>query len=130
MLDSASRVWYYRQGKILYRVVLVEHFVRMNQLYDFYGQLLTAKQQRAMEWYFAHDLSLAEIANELNISRQAVHDLLQRSESVLEMYESKLRLAQRYAQQQACLSQLRCLLMSYRMRQTCVGNKYLNCSER
>lgn len=82
----------------------------MNQLYDFYGQLLTAKQQRAMEWYFAHDLSLAEIANELNISRQAVHDLLQRSESVLEMYESKLRLAQRYAQQQAYLSQLRCLL--------------------
>lgn len=88
----------------------MEHFVRVYQLYDFYGQLLTAKQQQAVEWYFGHDLSLAEIADEMGTSRQAVHDLLRRSEQAFQMYEEKLGLAERYEMQQASFAKLESLL--------------------
>jgi predicted DNA-binding protein YlxM (UPF0122 family) len=88
----------------------MEHFVRIYQLYDFYGDFLTAKQRQAVEWYFGHDLSLAEIADEMDISRQAVHDLLRRSEQVLEAYEAKLGLAHRYEKHQQCFAELENLL--------------------
>lgn len=88
----------------------MEHFVRVYQLYDFYGQLLTAKQQQAVEWYFGHDLSLSEIASEMGISRQAVHDLLRRSEQAFQTYEEKLGLAKRYELQEALLAELEGLL--------------------
>lgn len=61
-------------------------------LYDFYGKLLTPKQREVMRLYYEEDLSLGEIAEELKISRQAVHDILRRSEQALEKYEKKLGL--------------------------------------
>lgn len=88
----------------------MEHFVRVYQLYDLYGQLLTAKQQQAVEWYFGHDLSLAEIADEMGTSRQAVHDLLRRSEQAFQVYEEKLGLAERYEAQQKQFVELENLL--------------------
>lgn len=63
--------------------------IRLGRLYDVYGPLLTAKQQSCMELYFCDDLSLAEIAAELDVSRQAVHDLIHRVEQILERYETK-----------------------------------------
>lgn len=84
--------------------------MRVYQLYDFYGQLLTAKQQQAVEWYFGHDLSLAEIAAEMGTSRQAVHDLLRRSEQAFQVYEEKLGLAKRFEMQQASLAELESVL--------------------
>lgn len=65
---------------------------RIMLLYDFYGSLLTSKQQEVMRLYYEHDLSLGEIAVELKISRQAVHDILKRAERSLEAYEAKLGL--------------------------------------
>ena len=47
------------------------------------------------ELYFCDDLSLAEIADELEVSRQAIHDLIKRVEHTLERYESKLALLAR-----------------------------------
>ncbi len=88
----------------------MEHFVRVYQLYDFYGHLLTDKQKQAVELYFGHDLSLGEIADEMGTSRQAVHDLLRRSEQILEDYEAKLGLAQRYEKQQQCITEIEGLL--------------------
>lgn len=88
----------------------MEHFVWVYQLYDFYGQLLTAKQRQAVEWYFGHDLSLAEIADELGTSRQAVHDLLRRSEQAFQAYEEKLGLAKRYEAEQKYFAELEDLL--------------------
>jgi hypothetical protein len=74
----------------------VDRFAWINLLYDFYGPLLTDRQQRLLELYHEQDLSLGEIAEDLGISRQAVHDTLKRSEEALERFERKLGLATRY----------------------------------
>ncbi|MDR3589666.1 MAG: YlxM family DNA-binding protein [Negativicutes bacterium] len=74
--------------------------LRIGQLYDFYGSLLTDKQRRCLELHYLNDLSLAEIAAEFQVSRQAVHDILRRGEQILEDYETKLGLVERYRQDQ------------------------------
>lgn len=66
--------------------------VRMGLLHDFYGQLLTPKQRRCIQLYYEADLSLAETAEKFGSSRQAVYDLLKRTEKLLEEYEEKLGL--------------------------------------
>ena len=63
----------------------MEQRVRLGRLFDAYGCLLTEKQQKCLELYFCDDLSLAEIADELEVSRQAIHDLIKRVEHTLEM---------------------------------------------
>lgn len=73
----------------------LEQRVRLGRLFDAYGSLLTEKQQKCLELYFYDDLSLAEIADELEVSRQAIHDLIKRVEHILERYESKLALLAR-----------------------------------
>ena len=64
-------------------------------LYDIYGGLLTEKQQTVFDFYYQDDYSLSEIADELGISRQGVHDNIKRSVKILEEYEEKLHLAQK-----------------------------------
>lgn len=81
----------------------MERLVRTGLLYDFYGGLLTEKQQRVMELYFLENWSLAEIAASEGVSRQAIHDLLQRSEKIIEGFEAKLGLLERYSRQQLIL---------------------------
>lgn len=81
----------------------MERLVRTGLLYDFYGGLLTEKQQRVMELYFLENWSLAEIAASEGVSRQAIHDLLQRSEKTIEGFEAKLGLLERYSRQQLIL---------------------------
>ena len=61
-------------------------------LYDFYGELLQASQQRVIELYVNDDLSLSETAQILGISRQGVRDSLARAERKLAEYEAKLGL--------------------------------------
>ena len=65
-------------------------------LYDFYGELLTAHQQSIYEDAVYNDMSLGEIAQERGISRQGVHDLIKRCDKILEDYESKLHLVERF----------------------------------
>jgi 16S rRNA (guanine1207-N2)-methyltransferase len=65
---------------------------RANQMLDAYGALLTARQREFLRRYYADDLSLGEIAAQMRVSRQAVHDGLQRALGALERYESALRL--------------------------------------
>jgi len=76
----------------------------MAWLYDFYGSLLTEK-------YYHQDFSLAEIASLTGISRQAVYDLLKRSENALEDYEASLGFLEKYLEQQKIVAQLRELLL-------------------
>ena len=64
--------------------------IRFGSLYEMYGALLTKKQQQCLELYFCEDYSLAEIAEEMKVSRQAIHDLLKRVEQTLEHYETML----------------------------------------
>ena len=66
---------------------------------DFYGNLLTDKMRELMEYYYFDDLSLAEIADDVGISRQAVHDTIRRAGNLLEEYEEKLGLIRRFRQQ-------------------------------
>jgi len=77
----------------------MDDVVRMGLLYDFYGGLLTTKQQKVFGLYYLENLSLAEIAEEVGTTRQAVHDLLQRTEKLLAGWESKLGLVERYLQE-------------------------------
>ena len=70
--------------------------LNMSILMDFYGQLLTPKQLEALEFYYNDDLSLAEIADEMGISRQGVRDFIKRGEKQLEELEEKLGLAGRF----------------------------------
>lgn len=63
---------------------------RMNALFEFYSTLLTEKQMNYMELYYADDFSLGEIAEEYEVSRQAVYDNIKRTEKILEEYEKKV----------------------------------------
>lgn len=72
----------------------------MTLLFDFYGALLTEKQQKCLAMHFSDDLSLSEMAAQLNISRQAAYDIIHRSEQQLEEYEDKLRLVERHRDSQ------------------------------
>ena len=69
-----------------------EKFFRMNSLLDFYGKLLTEKQNKAAYMYYVYDCTINEISSELNISKQAVFDNLKRAENNLEEFEEKLEL--------------------------------------
>lgn len=68
----------------------LERTMRMNYLYDFYQSLLTEKQQKYIELYYLEDFQFSEIAEEMNVTRQAVYDNLKRSRDLIEQYEATL----------------------------------------
>jgi len=70
--------------------------MRVNYLFDFYGTLLTKKQQNIIEMYYKENFSLSEVAEHLHVSRQAVHDALSRAVRTLEKWEGKLKLYEAY----------------------------------
>lgn len=74
----------------------MEEFVKQSWLYDFYGDLLTEHQKEIYEAYVMENLSLAEIAQEYDISRQSVFDLIKRVNSTLNEYEEKLHLVEKF----------------------------------
>ena len=74
----------------------MEKIFEQNLLYDFYGELLTKHQQNIYEDAVYNDMSLGEIAEEQGISRQGVHDLIKRCDKILQDYESKLHLVEKF----------------------------------
>ena len=74
----------------------MEKIFEQGLLYDFYGELLTEHQKRIYEEVVYHDMSLSEIAQEAGISRQGVHDLIRRCDRLLQGYEDKLHLLERF----------------------------------
>lgn len=74
----------------------MEKIVKQNLLYDFYGELLTDHQKTIYEEVVFNDLSLSEIAKEQGISRQGIHDLIKRCDRILETYEKKLGLVDKF----------------------------------
>ncbi|GLB25902.1 hypothetical protein LXJ15735_21430 [Lacrimispora xylanolytica] len=84
--------------KLLYDITGddMEKIARQGLLYDFYGALLTEHQRHIYEDVVFYDLSLSEIAEEQGISRQGVHDLIKRCNKILEGYEEKLHLVDKF----------------------------------
>lgn len=74
----------------------MEKFVQQTLLYDFYGELLTEHQRQVYEEAVFEDLSPSEIAANHGISRQGVHDLIKRCGRILEEYEEKLHLVEKF----------------------------------
>ena len=68
----------------------LEKSVEIGTLCAFYGGLLTQRQQDALRLHYEEDLSLGEIAEELEVSRQNVHELITRSVQKLRRYEEAL----------------------------------------
>lgn len=64
--------------------------IAMTLLFDYYGTLLTEKQQELFDQYYNQDLSLGEIAENEGISRQGVHDAIARAETALTEFEAKI----------------------------------------
>ena len=68
----------------------MEKNVQISILLETYGKLLTKKQYQMLDDYYNNDLSLSEIAENENITRQAVRDNLKKGENKLFEYEEKL----------------------------------------
>ena len=91
----------------------MEKFVEQGYLYDFYGELLTERQQQVYESVVLEDYSLSEVAEDLGISRQGVHDMIKRCNKTLEEYEQKLHLVEKFLNIRAQVKQIRVLAREY-----------------
>lgn len=70
----------------------MEEVIYLNELYDFYGSLLTDKQQDYFENYYFNNLSLGEMADNYGVSRNAIHKQLKIVDEKLKYYEENLEL--------------------------------------
>lgn len=84
----------------------MEKIVEQGLLYDFYGELLTEHQKNIYEDFVYHNLSFSEIATEYDISRQGVHDLMKRCDHLLQSYEDKLHLIDRFLKIRGKISEI------------------------
>ncbi|MBQ3384231.1 MAG: HTH domain-containing protein [Erysipelotrichaceae bacterium] len=71
---------------------MLDDFDYINALIPFYEKLLTERQQEIIKYYYYEDLSLTEIAENLNISRNAVYDTIKKTNALLSNYEKLLHL--------------------------------------
>ncbi len=85
----------------------MEKLVRIGILFDFYGKLLSPKQYQVIELYYSNDLTLSEIGEVLQISRQGVFDTLKRAEDKLLKYEEKLGLVDKFHESQDAIRESR-----------------------
>ena len=87
-------------------VKMFEKNLNIGYLLDFYGELLSERKRSVMDMYYNEDLSLAEIASEIGISRQGARDIIKKCEEELLFYEEKLGLAKKLKKVETCASEL------------------------
>lgn len=80
--------------------------VQMLLLFDYYGELLAPRQRMCLDLRYNQDLSLAEIAEELGISRQGVHDNIIRAEAHLQKMEAKTGCVRRLLQSREAMQMI------------------------
>ena len=91
----------------------MEKFVEQTLLYDFYGELLTERQQQVYESVVLEDYSLSEVAEDLEISRQGVHDMIKRCNHTLEEYEARLHLVEKFLSIRSQVQKIKKLAAGY-----------------
>lgn len=74
----------------------MDKILKQALLYDFYGELLTEHQKSIYEDFVLNDFSLSEIGEDRKISRQGVYDTIKRCDKLLNGYEEKLHLVQKF----------------------------------
>lgn len=80
--------------------------LRYHALYDIYQGLLTDKQKQYFEYYYFEDYSLSEIAEMLDVSRNAVHDQVKKVLEHLDHYESTLKIFDKHLKRSKLIEQL------------------------
>jgi len=89
----------------------MDKIYEQTMLFDFYGELLTEHQRSIYQDVVYNDLSLGEIAQERGITRQGVHDLLRRCDRLLQGYEEKLHLVERFMKAKKTVEQIELLTL-------------------
>ena len=84
----------------------MEKKVEISMLWQIYGKLLTEKQYQYIDYYYNEDLSLSEIAENENITRQAVRDIIKKGERKLFEYEEKLLFMKKTINQEQKIQQV------------------------
>lgn len=92
--------------------VTMEKKVEEQYLFDFYGELLTQKQKQILGYYYDEDYSLAEIAEVMSVTRQGIFDVIKRSKAMMEVYEEKLGLIDKFLKSQILLDEIQKDLLS------------------
>ena len=87
-------------------VVSLEKNVKVSLLCQIYGKMLTKKQYEVINDYYNNDLSLSEIAENNNITRQAVRDIIKKGENKLFYLEEKLAFMEKTLKQEKQLQQI------------------------
>lgn len=89
---------------------MFEKKLEIGYLLDFYGDVLSERKRTVLDYYYNDDLSLAEIAEEIGISRQGVRELIKKAGEELMFYEEKLGLAKRFQLAEAQTAELLSLM--------------------
>ena len=85
---------------------MTEETLYRTMLFDFYGELLTAKQKEYFDLHYNADYSLGEIAEMTGISRQGVWDIIKRAEETLRKTEEKTGLIRRFRENQEAVAEM------------------------
>ena len=85
---------------------MTEETLYRTMLFDFYGELLTAKQKEYFDLHYNADYSLGEIAEMTGISRQGVWDIIKRAEETLRKTEEKTGLIKRFRENQEAVAEM------------------------
>ena len=88
------------------KVIDMDQVLKQSLLYDFYGELLTEHQRGVYEEVVQNDLSYSEAAEMFGVSRQGIHELVKRCNRILEEYESRLHLVERFLNIRANVQQI------------------------
>ncbi len=88
------------------KVIDMDQVLKQSLLYDFYGELLTEHQRSVYEEVVQNDLSYSEAAEMFGVSRQGIHELVKRCNRILEHYESRLHLVERFLRIRANVQQI------------------------
>lgn len=89
--------------------MIIDENIKIIKLIDAYGGLLTNKQSTIISSYYFDNLTLSEIADNHNISRQAVRDSISQSVRILKEYESKLNLVEKFSYIKTNLTEIKTL---------------------